>query len=385
MNERNAAASKVFSETFHVSPEVSAEAPGRVEILGNHTDYNQGFVLSAAIDRYITIAVGKAENDCICEAVSTQFGSVVRIGETSPQKKNKWVNYPLGVWAMLREAGHPVGSFRVAVDGDIPMGAGLSSSAALETATALALCELFGISLDKAELARICQKAEHEFCGTQCGLLDQYSVLFGKKDHLLFTDFRNLTYRTIPLPRQDLVLAITPSGVTHSLSDSAYNDRRSQCFEVASYFEQQDPSVKTLRDVSSAMLELHADQIDPVSLKRARHVVTEDERVLKGVQLLESGEAHGFGHLLFASHRSSRIDFENSCSELDTLVELARGQDGVYGARLTGGGFGGATIALLEKRDAEAYASGIPSKYQAETGRSTRVHQAAIAEGARVF
>lgn len=373
-----------FEDGFGTSPSVIARAPGRVEILGNHTDYNEGYVLSAAIDRYVVVAVGRSDDASVCKGISTQFDQIVTVNDPVPQSEHKWINYPLGVWAMLKEAGYPVAPFHIAVHGTIPMGAGLSSSAALEAATGMALCELFGISIDRAELAKICQKAEHEFCGTKCGLLDQYSVLFGKDDHVLFTDFRNLTYKTIPLPRHDLVLAITPSGVTHSLSDSAYNDRRSQCFSVAEYFAEKNSSVRALRDVSSKMLESNKDHLDSEAYRRAKHVVTEDERVLTGISLLESGDILQFGRLLFDSHESSRLNFENSCPELDTLVELAKAQ-GVFGSRLTGGGFGGATVSLLDESQVGHFSEQIPQEYQKETGLSTSVHRARIAQGASVL
>jgi galactokinase len=371
----------LFVNAFGREPEVLALAPGRVEILGNHTDYNEGVVLSAAIDRHIAVAAAKGA-DALVSAWSSAFPGIVSVTQAQPRQQETWVNYSLGVYAMLKRAGYPVGPFRIAIHSDIPMGAGLSSSAALEVATGLALSQLFGFTVDPKELGRYCKKAEHEFCGAKCGLLDQFSVLFGRKDQLLYIDFRSLDYRTIPLPSSSIELCITPSGVTHALSDSAYNDRRRECFSVAEHFASFDKSVTMLRDIGPDRLESEKSRLDPVAYRRARHVIGENERVRSGIELLARGDLDNFGKLLYDSHESSRVDFENSCRELDILVGIAREIGGVYGSRLSGGGFGGATVAVIDPAARSRFENDVPIRYRQLTGRTTSVHVASIADGA---
>ncbi len=378
-------ASILFADIFSAEPERQAFAPGRVEVLGNHTDYNEGYVLSCAVDRGIRVAVGRSGDAKTSEFVSSHFQKKVSVDSDHPLPENSWVNYPLGVWVALRDAGYPVEPFRITVTGDIPLGAGLSSSAALEVATGLALSALFGFSVDDVALAKLCRKAENEFVGTNCGLLDQFTSVFGKRDHLLFTDFRSLDHRTVRLPGDDVCLAVTVTGVTHSLVESAYNDRREECYEAAKHFGDKNSSVTTLRDISMSTLESAKNELDPVVYRRAKHVVGEDERVLHGIELLERGGLESFGRLLFESHESSRVNFENSCEELDVLVDEAKGIDGVYGARVTGGGFGGATLTLLKDSAKDLFASRITQAYKKRTGWDTTVYFAQIGEGARVL
>jgi len=369
---------ELFSKAFGAQPRVIGRAPGRVEVLGNHTDYNEGFVLSAAIDRYLHVAVAPSDD---FRFVSALFPETVIAQDAAPQKDSRWVNYMLGVYAMLQQKRWPVRPFSMAVQSDIPMGAGLSSSAALEVATGLALSRLYGFDVPAEEMARICQKAEHEYAGAKCGLLDQFSVLFGKKDHLLFTDFRTLEHELLPIAAE-VTLAITPSGITHSLGESAYNDRRRECFEAAAWFSKGNPAMKTLRDVSWNELMAAEGAFGATAFRRARHIVGEDERVVRGKGLLRAGDLPGFGKLLYESHESSRKYFENSCSELDLLVDIVKTIDGVYGARLSGGGFGGATLTLLDSSACEPFADALCETFEKQCGRKTTVHIARIANGA---
>ncbi|MBD3322435.1 MAG: galactokinase, partial [Chitinivibrionales bacterium] len=325
----------IYSGRFGAEPAAVTRAPGRVELLGNHTDYNNGFVLSAAIDRYVYAAAGPARTKNTFEFFSTRFSSVIALTEAIPQQGNAWVNYPLGVYGVMKDAGLPVGPFTLAISGTVPMGAGLSSSAALEVASGLALARTFGFDVDPVEMALLCRKAENAFCGAECGLLDQFSVLFGKKNHALFIDFRSLDHTAVPVDNPDMLLAITTSGVTHAVSDSAYNDRRTECAKAAEFFSKRNRLVSSLRDVSQDMLESARGEMDDILFRRAAHVVGENDRVLKGIALLQEGNLGLFGELLYESHESSRTDFENSCPELDALVDCARSISGVYGARLT--------------------------------------------------
>lgn len=374
---------RCFENAFGSSGAVCARAPGRVEVLGNHTDYNEGYTLSCAIDKEVYVAVGKSGADI--ELASTSFPQVVKVKSVEPQKENAWVNYPLGVYKVLRERGFPVGPFKIAISSSVPLGAGLSSSAALEVATGLALSALFNFSIDPQDLAKACQKAENSFVGANCGLLDQFSSIFSKKNHLLFIEYRHLEHEIIPVADPDLTLAVTISGVSHSLVTSAYNDRRRECFGAAEYFHKINPGKTMLRDVSMAELLAAKGKLDPLFLNRAMHPVGEDERVKKGMELLKIGDLASFGKLLYESHESSKVNFENSCKELDVLVDIAKTVPGVYGSRLTGGGFGGATLTFLHNDARERFEKTITEQYLARTGRTAVVHCAAIADGASVL
>jgi galactokinase len=373
-----------FRSNYNEAPMVVTRAPGRVEVIGNHTDYNEGYVLSCAIDREIYIAAGISQSGN-CEFCSTDFPGMVSVSSCTSQNENGWVNYPLGVYRVFEELGYPVSPIRMAVHGNIPMGAGLSSSAALEVGTALALCRLFSISIEPREMAKLCQKAENEFVGTKCGLLDQFSSLFGKANNLLFIDFRTLEHDTIPLPDSHVILAVATSGVTHSLVESAYNDRRRECFEAASFFHFKDKNINMLRDVSMPLLLEAEKELDPIVFKRALHVVGENDRVLEAMSLLKSGAMTDFGSLLYQSHESSKTNFENSCPELDILVENARHIDTVYGSRLTGGGFGGATLSFLQGGAQDVFKDTIVPAYKEKTGHTATVHFARIADGAQII
>lgn len=385
MNALHEEAFQLFKSVYGCAPTVAARAPGRVEVVGNHTDYNEGFVLSSAIDREIVAVVGPAPDNQTFEFVSGQFTTPLRVSSVEKQKYNAWINYPLGVYAMLQELGISCQPFRIAIAGTIPLGAGLSSSAALEVATALALCELAGTRLAQKEMALLCQRAENRFVGTQCGLLDQFSSIFGREGHLLYIDFRTLEHRTVALPDPMVRLVLTVSGVTHSLVESAYNDRRRECSAAASFFAGQYNEVRTLRDVTMEMLLESQSALDPVVFRRALHIVGENVRVTTGMSLLKSGEMHEFGQLLFASHKSSKNNFENSCPELDTLVSLASTVPGVFGSRLSGGGFGGATLTFVSGTAEDSFREAIARGYTTPDGSPAQIHSAASAPGASLI
>ena len=356
----------------------TAYAPGRVELLGNHTDYNEGYVLSAAIDRGVTMTGEKTGSSKVALCSAT-LGKTFEIDATQlvPNADQEWVNYPLGVLDVYQKNGIAVGGFSANIESNLPLGAGLSSSAALEVATAMLLQKLFGLNLDRLQIAKFCRRAENEFVGVNCGLLDQASSAFGKAGHAIFLDCRNETVETTPFP-DGVELLITQCGVPHRLAGGEYNERRLQCFDAAARL-----GAKALRDVSSAQLEAGKASMPELSYKRAAHVVGENERVLQGIEFLRNGDARGFGSLMFASHESSRVNFENSTPELDRLVEIVKGLPGVYGARLTGGGFGGATVTLLERDKAAAVAEAIVAKYHEQTGFTAHTHLCEIADGAR--
>ena len=353
-------------------------APGRVELLGNHTDYNEGVVLSAAIDRGVTLTGEKTGSSRIALSSAT-LGETVESDATalSPGKDHEWANYLLGVVDVFQKAGFCVGGFTAQIESNLPLGAGLSSSAALEVSTAVLLQKLFGLDLDRLTLAKLCRRAENEFVGVNCGLLDQVSSAFGKAGHAIFLDCRNETVETTPFPG-GVELLITQCGVPHRLSGGEYNERRLQCFDAAARL-----GVKALRDVTSAQLEAGKTILPELSYRRAAHIVGENERVLRGIALLRSGDVQAFGALMFASHESSRHHFENSTPELDALVEIAHRLPGVLGSRLTGGGFGGATVTLLERDKAQAVKEALVAKYREQTGFTATAHLCEIADGAR--
>jgi galactokinase len=345
------------------------EAPGRVEVLGNHTDYNEGVVLAAAINRTIRVG-GSMRDDGRISLISTSYPPVeIAVAEVRPNPHRRfaftshshgdarvpqhggegveshWTNYPLGVVSELLAMGIPIRGFSAAVESDLPAGIGLGSSAAFAVATAFFILKLYERELPPLEIAKLCQRSEHRFSGVQSGLLDQVTSIFAKAGELVFFDCRTEEIRTIRFP-DDLAFVVADSGTKRQLAASEYNLRREQTRAAAAAL-----GVRSLRDVSSAQLSQNVD-LAPVLQSRAAHVIGENERVWRAIELLERGENRRVGELMNASHESSRLNFENSTTELDNLVDLARKQPGILGARLTGGGFGGAIVALCEKAPA---------------------------------
>ena len=355
----------------------SAYAPGRVELLGNHTDYNQGVVLAAAIDRGLTVNGTSREDALISLRASAPNARVeVRLNDVRPQSEQRWANYPLGVVQQLMRGGHAIGGFDAEVSGDVPAGAGLSSSAALEVATAGFLIKLYGLAIEPLEVAKLCQRAENEFVGVQSGLLDQATSVFGRADHLVFMDFQTHEIRTIPFP-PNYALVIADSGKKHNLLQSQYNQRREECAAAARAL-----GVDTLRAITPERLAEARQSLDPILYKRAAHIVGENARVARAVAALQSGDAAAVGQLMNESHESSRANFENSTPEVDMLVETARSLGGVLGSRLTGGGFGGGTVTLVRVEHAGPVAAEIRAAYAQRTGHSSAAFVCRIADGA---
>ncbi len=351
----------------------SSFAPGRVELLGNHTDYNGGVVLSAAIDLGIS-ARGRRRDGGKIVLTSDGISGVAEAGVDGLAAGGLWSDYPLGVAKMLIEAGYPVGGFEAEFSSTLPLGAGLSSSAAIEVCTAVLLMKLFGFDMARLDLAKLCRKAENEFVGVSCGLLDQVSSIFGKKDHVIFLDCRAETVENVALP-EGVALLVVNSGVKHALTGGEYNERRGQCFEAAKIL-----GVPALRDATSA--QLAAAAMPALVKRRAAHITGENERVFEALEDLRRGSATVFGRNMTASHRSSMENFENSTPELDALVEIACAQEGVLGARLTGGGFGGAIVALVEKSRGGAIAAEVEKEYARRTGHHGAACQCQIGDGA---
>src|SRR5215813_14377185 len=353
---------------------VSACAPGRVELLGNHTDYNEGVVLGAAINR--VICVSGTRDDRAIRIRSGGFGEVeTDVANLRPLGDARWANYILGVAAELRQLDVPIRGFVADVRGDLPIGSGLSSSAALELATALLLLKLFPFELPRLEIAKACQRAEHGYLGVQSGLLDQVISLFGRAQHAVFFDCRTEDIRTVPFP-SSLALIIADSGRQRDLASGKYNLRRTEAQNAAHAF-----GVRALRDLKPAQLN-NRKNIPDLLRRRARHVVEENDRVWRAVELLLASDGRGFGKLMSESHESSRHNFENGTRELDLLVSIAQQLPGVLGARLTGAGFGGATVTLCEKNTAPVIAEQLAKAYAGQTGIRPQVFVCEIADGA---
>ena len=362
-----------FAAKFGAAPEVVAYAPGRIEVLGNHTDYNEGYVFSAAIDKGTFFAASPAADDKVTlvaldmggEAYETTLGDVKKV-----ESGATWANYPLGTfnWLFDGEPAKAGKGFKAVFGGNIPLGAGLSSSAALEMSTVLALAKIYGVEKDKTTLAKIGQKAEHTFAGCPCGLLDQASSLYGKEGALVKSDFRSCEFENVPMG-DAVAFMMVKSNAKHALVDGAYASRRQACEDAAKYFAGvlRHP-VTHLRDVSTAEWVLYRGGLPETTAKRAIHPIGEDERVLQGAVLLEKGDVAGFGSLMFDSHESSRNWFENSCEELDTIVDAAKAIPEVLGARLSGGGFGGSCCLLVRPEAADKIAAQITQAYKTAYG-----------------
>ena len=371
-----------FKKLFGANPEVVVRAPGRVNLIGEHTDYNDGFVLPAAIDRYITFA-GRKRADRQVRAHSLDFQDSVEFSLDDNQKdsEHRWSNYLRGVSKFLEEDGHRLTGADIVFGGNVPREAGLSSSAAVEVGAATFWKRLLGLELDPVYIVKLARRAENEFVGVPCGIMDQFISALGRNDHALFLDCRDLNYRHVPL-RNDVKVVICNTGVKRALAQSEYEVRLKQCRKAVAQIASKGLDVRSLRDVTPADLETARDVLDELILRRARHVVTENHRVLEAVKVLESGDIERFGELMNASHQSLRDDYEVSSKELDVLVELARKQPGVLGARMTGAGFGGCTVNLVRHEAAEAFAEAVRRGYQEALGMKAEVYVSRASDGA---
>ena len=374
-----------FAAHFGHPAAVLASAPGRLEVLGNHTDYNQGFVLSCAVSRRTAVALAPTSGK-ICRLKDFRDGSerTFSLDDIDRPQPHDWSNYIRGVITELRKRGRDIGAFDAAMLSDVPLSAGMSSSAALETAFGFAFREAFGIELDPGEWARVGQGVENNYLGLHTGLLDQFSSIFGREHALILSDFRSVeVLKTVPLPA-DCVITVVNSMKKHNLVDSEYNVRRADCESAAAKLGKIYPGVTALRDVSVEQLEAARGSLEAREFRRAAHVVGEDDRVLRGCAMLESGDVAGFGKLLWESHESSRTNFENSTAELDVLVELSKTIPGCLGARLSGGGFGGISIHLVKRDAAGEYGKRIRAAYRMRCGVDPEVIACEAGAGAQV-
>jgi galactokinase len=379
-----------FVQLFGESPRVY-QAPGRVNLIGEHTDYNHGFVMPAAIGFYTRASIApRPDRKLVIHSENYSEQVEFDLDHLPATRAGHWSDYAIGVVKMLLRSGKNLGGVNLLLDGNVPLGAGLSSSASLEVAVGYALLDLAGQAsdrteigqnkIDRSKLALLCQQAENEFVGARCGIMDQFVASHGKCGHALLLDCRSLGYRQLPLP-DDAALAICNTMVKHSHAKGEYNERRAECEVGVRALSKYLPNVRALRDVTPADLEAYGHELPDTVMRRCRHVIGENARVLQAAAALELGDLQAFGNLMRQSHRSLRDDFEVSCAELDLMVELAEQAEGVYGTRMTGGGFGGCTIALVRAGCVEAFQRTVQEGYERSTGCKPEIYVCSAADG----
>jgi galactokinase len=369
-----------FKRKFKDEP-VIIRSPGRVNIIGEHTDYNNGFVLPAAIDKAVYVAISPANDETI-QLYSGEFDKSFEssLNELKPTEEG-WPNYILGVADQLQKRGYAIEGFNLAIDGDVPIGSGLSSSAAVECATAFALNEIFSLGISRREIALIAQSAEHAFAGVKVGIMDMFASLFGKKDHVIKLDCQSLEYEYVPLKLEGYKILLLNTNVKHSLGSSEYNTRRAQCEQGVSWVKEHHPEVNSLRDVNMEMLHKYVEAKDPVIYQRCKYVVEEKERLLTGCEDLKKGDLQSLGRKMFQTHDGLSKEYEVSCKELDFLVDAVRNNSDVVGARMMGGGFGGCTINIVKEEAIDVLVKSIGEHYQKNMGKELTAYVAQIEEG----
>lgn len=380
-----------FYDRFGTEPTWTVRAPGRVNLIGEHTDYNDGFVFPVAIEREVVIAARRRDDRTVRlfsnnfqQADSFDLDAIAQVppGPDAP----RWSNYLRGVFQVFQAAGHRLGGLDIAFEGNVPLGAGLSSSAALEVATGTMLDRSFDLGLGGREVALLGQRAENQFVGVQCGIMDQFVSALGQRDHALFLDCRSLAYRNVPLQLEShgLSIVIVDSGVKRGLVESQFNARRAECRKAVELLGPLlgDPALASLRDVDGDAFQVVAPQLPEPIRARAAHVIGENARVLASVEALEAGRFEAFGELMNDSHRSLRDDYAVSTPELDRLVALAQALPGVFGARLTGAGFGGCIVGLVADFALEAFGREVVERYRTETQREATMFVSSAVDGA---
>ena len=372
-----------FRKLYNAEPRLFG-APGRVNLIGEHTDYNDGFVLPMAIDR-VTIAAASARDDRTVRVHSLNLDESRAFdldGEPQAQR-GIWLDYVEGVARVLESRGALLSGADIMLSSDVPVGAGLSSSAALELSVGFALIALSGAKVEMVALALAGQEAEHTFVGTQCGIMDQLVAALGRRAHALLIDCRSLETEAIPMNIEDVAVVVCDTRVKHELASSEYNKRRAECARGVELLRRSLPGIRALRDVSTGEFERYEDRLPEPVRSRCRHIVTENERTLRAASALRSGRLDLMGQLMHASHLSLRDDYEVSSAELDALVDIADGIDGVLGARMTGGGFGGCTVNLVRRERLEEFRELVSREYHRATGYKTDIYLVEASDGAR--
>ena len=365
-----------------IGPPRLFRAPGRVNLIGEHTDYNDGFVMPVAIDFFTQIVLFPWDARAL-EFYSDNFKERVILDfDNLPKSRSRhWSDYVVGVALMLIREGHELRGARLMISSDVPIGSGLSSSAALEVATAYALAMSSDLKMERVELAKLCRRTENEFVGARVGIMDQFVSFFGETDRALLLDCRSLEFEHLPVPPSAQIV-ICNTMVKHDLASGAYNERRQQCEEGVKLLRTVMPSVTALRDITSQQLEVHRKELPAVIYRRCRHVVTENERVLDAASALKQGDVAKFGQLMNHSHQSLRDDYEVSCAELDLMVGLARKVEGVFGARMTGGGFGGCTVNLVRRDKSDEFQNTVAAGYREATRLTPEIYVCKAVKGA---
>ncbi len=374
-----------FIDLFGEAPQYLVRAPGRVNLIGEHTDYNDGYVFPCAIERSIWMAASpRSDGQVRAYALNFQKSSTFSL-ETIEKAQNpdeSWSDYLRAIAAILQREGYPLIGLNIVTYGTVPIASGLSSSASMLVAGALLFASAAGVEIDLKRLALLAQRAEIEFVGVNVGIMDQFISALGRRDHALFIDTRTLDYEAVPLPSEGVQIVIADTNKKRGLVDSEYNTRRAECEQAVAILKSNLPSITALRDVTIAEFERYADTLPEVVRKRAKHVITENTRVLESVNALKSGDITRFGELMNASHESLKDDYAVSCAELDALAGASRSIEGVYGARMTGAGFGGCTVSLVADSAVEAFKAQVPALYRAATGLDTTIYTTKAEQGA---
>lgn len=384
MNEKVVA--EIFEEKYRSAPSIAVRAPGRINLIGEHTDYNDGFVLPAAIDKAIYFCLAKrTDNIVILNSVDLKDEYKFSLDELHKSDKD-WANFLIGVIKEIKDTNPKLNTgFNLTFGGDVPLGAGLSSSAAIESGLAYALNELYELDFSRLELAKIAQKAEHNFAGVRCGIMDMYASLMGKEGKVIQLDCKNLTHTYLPFEMDDIAVVLFNTGVKHNLAESAYNERREQCEEGLSFFQKKYPHIQSFRDLDFATLEKHKSNLDAKVYDRCLYVLSEEDRMKKATLALTAGDLEAFGKLMYETHNGLKNDYEVSCTELDFLVDLTKGNPNVLGSRMMGGGFGGCTINIVKKEAVSELIETIKSAYLSEFDINLEYFQVKITDGCSVI
>jgi galactokinase len=374
-----------FRKEFGEEPALVVRSPGRINIIGEHTDYNDGFVFPAAIDKEIMFAARPNDKN-IFRFYSVDFNEHFEMKLRDLNKSEvQWANYLLGVADQFKQAGYELRGVDVAFGGNIPVGAGLSSSAAVETGFAKVLSELFDFNVTNLDLVKMSQKAEHEYAGVMCGIMDQFAIIHGKSGHALKLDCRTLDYEYAPVEMEDYQILLIDTKVKHALASSEYNTRRKECEQAVEVLKQYDPSVKALRDVTPELLKKHHFELEEKVYKRAKYVVEENIRVEKAFEALQNNDVVKLGKLMYETHIGLRDEYEVSCDELDILFDIAYQSEAVVGARMMGGGFGGCTINIVRNDGVDVFVENAAKEFEKKTGQKPEVYKVKISEGTGVL
>lgn len=373
-----------FQKTFKSSLRISS--PGRINLIGEHTDYNQGYALPTAIDKHIHFEFRKNETDHTCNIFSKTYDDYFSFELNNFSKmSSSWKNYILGVVDQIQKNGNLLAGFDCTLESNLPIGAGISSSAALECGLATGLNELFQLKLSKQEIIALSQRAENQFVGSQCGIMDQYASVMSKKDHLILLDCQSVTGSYIPADFKTCQVVLLNTNVAHNLAEGEYNTRRKECEQAVLLLKEKLPSIHSLRDIDLETLAQFQALLPPVTYQRARYVIQENERVLAACRAIEKGDLEEFGALMYQSHEGLQHQYEVSCKELDFLVDYSRDKKFVYGSRMMGGGFGGCTINLIEEKHLDEYIKAASTAYRDQFNIDLDAIVVSPTEGTRIF